>query len=242
MSKEDAAANGAGGDPATTDPAPKPRSDESTKPSRPSNLGTLAGFSTLAIAVAGAAWFALLSFAAAIAYAPLGVRPNEIGLSSGTLLTQSAILWVGVGVTGLVASAIVVWVLWGRSVREDRSKQVGLVLGFVTGTVLTSVATGVLWPAVEARHALKKGHKPGPIATVFFLFHTDNPWSAEIASFSWAHDPGTHGRRLPTCALYLGEAGGISVLYDPAAKPPQTWRVPSSELIVRAKPSLSECP
>ena len=52
---------------------------------------------TAAFALSGALWFGLLSFGAAIAYEPAGVRPREIGLSSGTVLTQAAVglvLWV----------------------------------------------------------------------------------------------------------------------------------------------------
>lgn len=47
-------------------------------------------------------------------------------------------------------------------------------------------------------------------------------------------------RALPKSALYLGEAGGTSVIYDAEAK--RTWRIPSSELNVAALPTLEECP
>jgi hypothetical protein len=54
-------------------------------------LTTVAGLTTAALAVAGVIWFGLLSLGAATAYGPAGVEPREIGLSSGTVLSQSAV-------------------------------------------------------------------------------------------------------------------------------------------------------
>jgi hypothetical protein len=166
------------------------------------------------------------------------VRLSEIGLSSGTLLTQAAIIAATAGLVGGVVSVLVMWA-YGRGWKVDRKRMAVIVLASVGGVFAVSVADDVVRPGLEARHALKRGHKAGDLSVLGFI-HYPNPWAADVAYISWAHGPPAHSKTLPTCALYLGEAGGITVLYDGATK--QTWRIPSSELIVRAKPSLTECP
>jgi hypothetical protein len=53
-----------------------------------SDLSSWAAPVTAVVAVAGVAWYGLLSFCAAIVYDPLGVQPREVGLSSGAVLAD----------------------------------------------------------------------------------------------------------------------------------------------------------
>jgi hypothetical protein len=92
-----------------------------------------------------------------------------------------------------------------------------------------AVTAVVLGLAFATRHRIEDGYTSPAFS----------PWSAQVAYLTWAHGPPTDAK-LPTCALYLGEAGGTTVVYDATMR--QTWRIPSSELIVRAQPSLSTCP
>jgi hypothetical protein len=91
--------------------------------------------------------------------------------------------------------------------------------------------------ANDEAHRLRSGEK-----------HRDNlfwiplpfPWSGEVAEVSWARSSEPHPLPLPSCVLYLGAANGVTVLYDHAQH--RTWRVPSSDLIVRGAPAANKCP
>jgi hypothetical protein len=223
MSDEEAAPDSAAGDPVEHDPEQQ---------SAGSIGRQIAAYGTLALAVVGAMVFGLLSLGAAIAYSPLGVRPSEIGLGSAALLTQSAIAVVfAAAVFGLADLVLMYQTERSFSLTTPRLQR--LVPKLIL-YVLIIVAGVLLIPAFTARSALENGSKPNT------LILTLNPWSAEVAHVAWAHEEPPEAEGLPTCVLYLGQADGTSVLYD--GKTQQTWRIPSSELIVRAMPSLTECP
>jgi len=85
-----------------------------------------------------------------------------------------------------------------------------------------------------AAQKLKAGEKHRD--TIFWI-PLAYPWSGEVAKLSWARGS---GGPLPSCALYLGQANGISVFYDAEHK--RTWRIPSSDLVVTSEPSADRCP
>jgi hypothetical protein len=223
MSDEDVAPDSAAGDPVEHDPEQQ---------SAGSIGRQIAAYGTLTLAVVGAILFGLLSLGAAVAYSPLGVRPNEIGLGSAALLTQSAIALVFVG--AVLALGDLVLLYKAERARFMTTPRLRRLLPSLIPLLLFTVTGVVLIPAFAARSALEDGSKPKS------LFLTVNPWSAEVAHVAWAHEEPADAEGLPTCILYLGQADGTSVLYD--GKTRQTWRIPSSELIVRAMPSLTECP
>jgi hypothetical protein len=87
---------------------------------------TLGSIGTLGLAVIGALWFGLLSFGAAIVYAPLGVRPSEVGLSSTTVLAQSAIVFATAAVVYLLLVAVLFvlsYAFVGRPRQGDDAEQ-----------------------------------------------------------------------------------------------------------------------
>jgi hypothetical protein len=221
-----------------------PANPPAQRPGATVNWQRLASHGTLILAVAGTAWFGLLSLAAALVYGPVGVRPSEVGLGSATLLAQAA---VGVIVAVLVTvaySSLMLGFIWVLGFVFDRlfgsqSKSLSRrdVVELAGALAVFSAAGFVLQDALDARNALKEGRTAAASVEWF-----RNPWSAEIAYLAWAHDPPQGAGTLPPCALYLGAADGTSVFYDTAVEPPQVWRIASPDVIVRTKPSLTKCP
>ena len=70
-------------------------------------FASMAGHATVILAVAGALWFGILSLGAVIVYAPVGVEPREVGLSSGTVLTQAAIVALAYLIVSVLFGVIV---------------------------------------------------------------------------------------------------------------------------------------
>jgi hypothetical protein len=92
------------------------------KQEEPISLSTLATIATAALAIAGALWFGLLSLGAVIAYGEVGVHLREIGLSSGTVLAQSAIgLSVAVVAISLIPIIAAFFARWGRPPSQDQA-------------------------------------------------------------------------------------------------------------------------
>jgi hypothetical protein len=240
------------------------------------SLSTMAGLVTAVFAIAGAFWFGLLSLAAAIAYAPAGVRPREIGLSSGTVLAQSAIgvaAWIGIYTVVTLLYSFILFRPWRRYIRrkltgaalvyaqilsfgrytpryrpqlaetddeDDRESSGALprlppvVATLIVLTVLFAAVYTVLLNAREAADALRDGRTSGA-----YLSLGANPWSAEIAELAWVAEKPEGVSAPPRCVLYLGEAGGTTVIY--AAAEHRTWRLPSSAVIVTTSPERSRC-
>lgn len=202
-------------------------------------LSSVAGLVTAGVAIFGALWFGLLSYGAAIAYEPAGVRLREIGLGSGTVLSQAA---VGVAIWGVIAVPIgALYVLWARVSLRARGIKPGKwavlgALGLVLFAVVAATVGNVLGNAYRARDGLRKGERAEDARLTFGI---RNPWGGEIARIDWAEVPPAGAPALPRCALYLGEAGGTAVFYSEADK--RTWRLPSSALIVRARPDRKSC-
>jgi hypothetical protein len=193
-------------------------------------VGTISRSAAGAIAILGVLWFGLLSVGAAIVYTPLGVRPSEIGLGSGTVLGQSAVaLIVLLVLYGLVAA------LWAIGLSRVKSRRRRSTLPVLLAAIALVFAASSIFDAFYAREHLEKGKvSPRPLPWL------PGTWSGEVADLAWAHSPPSLARSLPRCALYLGAAGGTSVIYDATAK--QTWRIPSSELIVTELPNRKKCP
>jgi hypothetical protein len=239
------------GDVVQTAPTGQAKADSSL------GLSALAGLATAAFAITGALWFGLLSLAAAIAYEPAGVRPREIGLSSGTVLTQSAVglvAWVVVfGVANLIYAIVLGtwlrirrdrWLAEEPELRESLERSNRRLTQRLIATFLTLlfglfvvVASRVIGDAQRARDALREGRRAK--SSSFLTFGAPSPWSGEIVRLAWVAQKPEGAPALPNCALYLGEASGTTVIYSAAKK--RTWRLPSSSLIVTAKPNADRC-
>jgi hypothetical protein len=233
----------------------------------PVSLSTIAGLVTALLAIAGAFWFGLLSLAATIAYEPAGVRPREIGLSSGTVLSQSAVglaAWIGTYMFLLVAYLVAVRTArrfsrqlpkggdaessGSTELRRNRAEQrrdfvrghlsrlTPRLILFTVFLVLAPATYLVLRDAQRAGDALEDGRRAkGPSA----LTGLPSPWGGEIVELAWAEQKPAGAPALPSCALYLGEAGGTAVFYSATEK--RTWRLPSSALILIARPERDRC-
>ena len=249
---------------------------------------------TAAIAVGGLL-YVVLTFIARWVYAPLGVKPAEVGLGYGPLLVGTAIalpliLAVSLATVGLAlavswiaaklastlgrawflllvalfAVALVALVALGDAHPAVTVYAAVLILAAVIGglaggslrtnailglvILLVTVGGGLIDEARRTRHDLERGYSPrygpwgtGPWAT---------PWDASVARVFWA-SPEARGPRLPPCVLYLGEANGVSVFYDPGpldgplgreswlADRARTLRLPTSSVVVEIHPNLS---
>jgi hypothetical protein len=225
---------------------PEDLSESRDQSRRGVDLASLAAPATAILAVAGAAWYGLLSLGAVIVYDPLGVQPREVGLTGGTVLAQSAI--------GLAASLVLLFVLERvtlfltvlvtvRPVESaavpDRRPSLLRSLAFTSAIIGTVAIFVVLWSSLDARDDLESGRRPssGILPGLDPVF--PSPWQGEIAEIDWAGDKPSGFGDLPSCALYLGQAGGIAVIYDPAKK--DTLRIPSSAVIVTTQRDRDRC-
>jgi hypothetical protein len=197
-------------------------------------LTSLGAPATAILAVAGAAWYGLLSLGAAIAYVPLGVRPRETGLSSSTVLTQSAIgVVAAVAVFIVVQTALRLLVGTAKGNGSPARSPIGVLASAALGVWV--VAGGiVLQDSVADRSAMKDGRKPGSVIPGLL-----NPWGGEIATLAWSNEEPPGFGDLPSCALYLGEAESTAVVYDPEEK--RVLRIPTSTLIVTTRPEDDSC-
>lgn len=145
---------------------------------------------TVAVAALGAAWFCLLSVAATIAYTPVGVRPDEIGMDSATVLTQA--------VAGLIVTLVMLAVL-------------GLIVGLVSGKLppqsaaslalwlalaIVALAFAILSSAKTSADKLKAGEKGRDNLAGIPI---PSPWSAEVVEVFWARS----GTARPSSSLPL---------------------------------------
>lgn len=185
-----------------------------------------------ALAVAGAAWYGLLNFGAAIAYEPLGVQPREVGLGSSELLAQSAV-GLAVALLVMVFGYGLQWsLLWMFGIRDPPPHRGPFRLAYLAvGLVCAPVF--VVSSALEARGDLRDGRRPAS------LFGTGSPWRGEIATLAWAGAKPNDFGDLPPCALYLGEVDGTAVIYEPTQR--RTMRMPSSTLIVTTRRDKAQC-
>jgi hypothetical protein len=216
-----------------TPPKPEPRAGSGFI------LSSVGGLVTAGVALVGALWFGLLSLGAAIAYEPAGVRPREIGLGSGTVLTQAGVGFVigfVIWALGFLAMMLAPWAYsrWRGGERPKWLSRGLLGLALVPGVVIP--VFGVQSDARRARDALREGERVGNPRLHIGI---RNPWGGEIAEIAWAEKPPAGAPALPSCALYLGEAGGTAVFYSAADK--RTWRLPSSTLVVKARPDRQSC-
>jgi hypothetical protein len=100
-------------------------------------------------------------------------------------------------------------------------------------TLLFFVVTPLLHQAQDAS-AVKKGHRVAGFPIV--------PWSVEQAALTWIVDPPASADRLVGhCLMYLGTAGGTTVLYDVDTR--RAVRVPTSNIVVETgSGSNPHCP
>lgn len=205
---------------------------------------------TAIVAIVGATAFGIHSLAAAWVYDPLGIQPRDVGLSSGTLLAQTS--------AGLVAALMLLLVLFVgvelvRAIRRFNKEHRGvdleasepgiLSLLFVELKVRVAAATVgavILWivaalgvygySAVEARESFRHGERPR------FIPGFPAPWRGEVAFFQ-RRDANASSM---DCALYLGQADGIVVMYD--ASEDRTLRVPASTIRLELDHDRRRCP
>jgi len=188
-------------------------------------------------------WYGLHSFLAAWVYDPVGVRPRELGLTSGAVFTQTT--------SGLIALLLIVviviafFVLWGLWRSADRSirrgKDVGEIIAGVVSWVILGVFAAilalvliVLFSAWNARDSIQKGERPN-----FVWGLLPSPWPAQVASIRGVK--GTEAT-LPKCALYLGQADGTAVLVHSSDGDETTLRVPASSIVLVLRPEDQSCP
>jgi hypothetical protein len=207
------------------------------------DLASLAAPVTAILALGGVAWFALLSLGAGIVYDSVGVQPREVGLSSGTLLGQSAIGLAVVIVVVVVLERIFYFLVQAAAVSPDgsaaptrkRSLSPTVRLATTLLTVSTLATLIVLLNALDAKSDLKAGRRP----TSALLPGLPSPWRGEIAKLAWSDKNPSGFGALPSCALYLGQADSTAVFYDPAKR--RALRIPNSMVIVTTRRDVDRC-
>ena len=86
--------------------------------------------------------------------------------------------------------------------------------------------------AEEDARRLKVGRKP-----VTSVLGVSVPWKAEIVHISWAQEPTQNPPQLPTCLVYLGQADGMSVFYDPSRHHQRSLRLPTRLVLIEVLPN-----
>jgi hypothetical protein len=215
-----------------------------------------------AATVVGGVLYVLLSVISAGVYESVGVTPAQVGLGYGPMLIAAAalLLWLAavtavyvalaLGATWLAARLGRRWwvlvllfaLLAGGALLADDPATAGSTASVAVALLVSrrrqnryaasavvAVAFGVIvgfgvifWWAQRAEDDILAGRSSsGPWA---------GPWGAEVVSIR-AED----SSELPTdrCLLYLGEADGLTVLYDPSR---ETWRVPTNALLIEVHP------
>jgi hypothetical protein len=182
--------------------------------------------------------YADLFLSSYIFYGTFGIKPSDVGVSYGQLLSQAA---VGLMLTGVVSSLsiLIAFVL-------SRIALPGLPRGFlVVLAIATLIISFPLKSWITAREAV---NKPIPHTTIMkqllngttislSAFHADPVrvfWRKQ--NLPAGFDPEQH-----TCLLYLGHLDGIVVLYDLRSKIP--LRLPVDALfVVGYKEYDPQCP
>ena len=121
--------------------------------------------------------------------------------------------------TGSVAVAVV-------ASRRRRRRYVASALVAVAFGVVVGVGA-IVWWAERARDNMLDGYDT---AGLWF-----GPWAARVVSIR-AGD--LSELPIDRCLLYLGEADGMTVLYDPEGED-RTWRVPTTGLLIEIHPDAS---
>jgi hypothetical protein len=211
-----------------------------------------AGAVTAVLGAVGAFWYALMSLASAVVYAPLRVEPREVGLGSAEILGQAAIGLAVVVAAVVTVGAAQAWIIRVRGhdavsalkalVRDPSSQDEGLERNLkraAGGTIAITLLASLLfvWAvALSAREDLKAGVRPRNIALPSFV---QLPWRGDPARVRWTE---AHRPPLPPCLLYLGQSDGTAVFYDARRGHEQTWRIPAPEVLVNLAVKYKGCP
>jgi hypothetical protein len=191
-----------------------------------------AGHYTAILAIVGVLWFGLTSLAASIAYGPAGVAPREVGLNSSAVLAQSVISLLALLLLSTLFTAMYLAVFarlaprsWKRAQKRRRRFVVSY---FACAAGLVLFAAFVSASRLQDGRRYDLGRVPIP-----------SPWQTQVADLAWSGGKPSDSIELPACAIYLGQADGTTVLYDPARE--TTIRIPSSLVVVTTRHDKDRC-
>jgi hypothetical protein len=207
-----------------------------------------------AFALAGVFLFVVLSIAYATFYRPLGVEPGEVGFTYSETLERAA---VGLVLLGLFWSLVMlIWLAaglaidvlfggtrWAWSKKTDRAFGgwgIGRDLPRSASSYALIVILAILFallPYRSSQHASSVLRGEPVDATE--VFASDNPLGlrAVPARIDWLSETPDQANTSGDL-LYLGEAGGVAVLFEPETD--EVVRVPLSAAVIRLLPPDTE--
>lgn len=184
-----------------------------------------------AVSVIGLLMYGLLRQLYAHFYGSLGASPEEVGLGYSEILALSGIGFIGVIVLPLViAGALVFTIRRFTSTPDPRD----VVLWLAVPLAVLSAIAGT-WSLVHSTWDLTTKAYNGVSVTSVNL----GPLQllglrAEPATVRWTGSatPPDPALDNDTCLLYLGQANGISVFFDPGPPVVRTIRVQTADVVV----------
>jgi hypothetical protein len=177
--------------------------------------------------------FGYLRLTSLLFYAQLNVSPDEVGfdykatlVASLTLIIELASLPLFVVTTFLFAER------WETGAGFFEGLR-GAVDAPPFKLILAMGAVGLLavglWQAQRAGVSTKRGHPTTPV-TFFALpslaVHADNALVYPVGDAMRKVI-----RRIPSCLVYLGQSGGITVLYNPTTR--RSLRIASADVVIQ---------
>ena len=213
----------------------------------------VAGLASVGVAVA----YVAVRLAYTSFYNTLGVAPEDLGLGKVDLLVRSAgllalfalagvlLLEVAAFVAMLVAVLMAAAQVFFKRAPEDTRKpeqdtpaagprrrpawaKRWWMAGAAISVALVVVLIAVLAPLAARRVEQGKAYRDWTV-----------PWRADPATVRWLHQPLAGDPLSGRCVMYLGQANGISVLYDVRSR--RLVRIPSSEVVILIDTSADSC-
>lgn len=191
------------------------------------------------LALVGLIAYSLVRLGYSIFYGPLDVSPDEVGLGYGQSLAEAGVgLFLLALILGVVAT---IFALLIRLVARQSNLPVALswrwFLGALAILVLASMINSTVLHAAMRADAVQHGEQVKPVRTLFLI--PAIPISAEPVTIDWIVSPAPTVPVSLTCVLYLGQAGGIAVFYDP--RDHVTLRLPMNAISITSRNDNS-CP
>jgi hypothetical protein len=188
-----------------------------------------------ALTLTGAALYIVLRESYVIFYSRFGVDPEDVGLGYVQVLTQVATGSLLI-LAFIVSQAVAYFWLYKRDPQESSTGRTRfLILGQVLGMVLLIIALSFSTAFRLSSH-VRSGSAIAPTGFDLSAF-VNNILAVRVPQVQvyWADERATSAARWSGARslMYLGQASGVSVFYDPARR--ETLRLPSGSVVVERR-------